>query len=268
MSNGFSSGIEPIISIQNLHRIYHLEGEDIHAVNNITLDIWPGYVTAIVGRSGSGKTTLLNLIAGLDDPTEGEIHILGRRLSSLSEPERLKMRLYEIGFVFQSFGLMPLLTAAENVGIPLRMRGTNPIEREQAVAEALEWVGLSHRVKHRPYELAGGEQQRVAIARALASNPRLILADEPTGQLDTRTGRRILDLLRRLVIEREITVVIVSHDPQVIQEADVVHELRDGQLMETRIKDGIVLPDGSSGSIQFMEDAQTAYEIPQASSIN
>lgn len=262
MSNGFSSGIEPIISIQNLHRIYHLEGEDIHAVNNISLDIWPGYVTAIVGRSGSGKTTLLNLITGLDDATEGEIQILGRRLASLNEQERLEMRLHEIGFVFQSFGLMPLLTATENVGIPLRMRGTNPAEREHAVAEALEWVGLSHRVKHRPYELSGGEQQRVAIARALASSPHLILADEPTGQLDTRTGRRILDLLRRLVVEREITVVIVSHDPQVIQEADVVHELRDGQLMETRIKTGLVLPDGSTGSVQYMEDSQTAYVLP------
>ncbi len=264
MSNGFSSGLEPIISIQNLHRIYHLEGEDIHAVNNVSLDIWPGFVTAIVGRSGSGKTTLLNLLAGLDDATEGDIHILGRRLAALNEQERLQMRLHEIGFVFQSFGLMPLLSATENVGIPLRMRGANPFEREQAVAEALEWVGLSHRVKHRPYELSGGEQQRVAIARALASSPRLILADEPTGQLDTRTGRRILDLMRRLVVEREITVVIVSHDPQVIQEADVVHELRDGQLMETRIKESVVLPDGSTGSTQFMEDARTAYILPPA----
>lgn len=262
MTNGFSSGIDPVISIRDLHRIYHLEGEDVHAVNNISLDVWPGFMTAIVGRSGSGKTTLLNLIAGLDDATEGDIHILGRRLDSMTEQERLQMRLHEIGFVFQSFGLMPLLTATENVGIPLRMRGANPVERDQNVAEALEWVGLSHRVKHRPYELSGGEQQRVAIARALASNPQLILADEPTGQLDTRTGRRILDLLRRLVMERQITVVIVSHDPQVIQEADVVHELRDGQLMETTVKDGVELPDGMTGKTQYMENSQTAYVIP------
>lgn len=261
-NNGFSSGIEPVISVKNLHRIYHLEGEDIHAVNDISMDIWPNFMSAIVGRSGSGKTTLLNLIAGLDEPTEGDIHILNRRLASLSENERLKMRLHEIGFVFQSFGLMPLLTAEENVGIPMRMRGANPAERDRAVAEALEWVGLASRMKHRPYELSGGEQQRVAIARALASSPRLILADEPTGQLDTRTGRRILDLLRRLVEERNITVVIVSHDPQVIQEADVVHEMRDGSMMETTIKDGITLPDGSSGKIQYMDDAQTAYVVP------
>lgn len=261
MSNGYSSGIEPTISINNLHRIYHLEGEDIHAVNGISLDIWPNYMTAIVGRSGSGKTTLLNLVAGLDNSTQGDIHILGRNLSAMNEPERLNMRLHEIGFVFQSFGLMPLLSAFENVSIPLRMRGASPRERDAQVREALEWVGLAERAKHRPYELSGGEQQRVAIARALAAHPKLILADEPTGQLDTRTGRRILDLLRRLVVEREITVVIVSHDPQVMQEADVVHEMRDGRLMETRIKPGIVLPDGAKGNTAYMEDPRSAYPV-------
>jgi putative ABC transport system ATP-binding protein len=259
--NGFSSGVEPVVSVKDLHRIYHLEGEDIHAVNAINMDLWPNYMSAIVGRSGSGKTTLLNLVAGLDEPTEGDVHVLGRRIAALTERERLNLRLNEIGFVFQSFGLMPLLTAAENVSIPLRMRGVPSRERDALVAEALEWVGLSERMQHRPYELSGGEQQRVAIARALAATPQLILADEPTGQLDTRTGRRILDLLRRLVEERDITIVIVSHDPQVMQEADVVHELHDGALMETRIKDGIQLPDGSAGRITFMEDARTAYAV-------
>lgn len=262
MNNGYSSGVEPIISIDGLHRIYHLAGEDIHAVNNISFDIWPNYMTAIVGRSGSGKTTLLNLLAGLDEPTDGQIKILGRKLHAMSEQEVLNMRLNEIGFVFQSFGLMPLLSATENVSIPLRMRGMSAKQRDKQVAEALEWVGLADRAKHRPYELSGGEQQRVAIARALASQPNLILADEPTGQLDTRTGRRILELMRRLVEERGITIVIVSHDPQVMQEADVVHEMRDGQLMETRIKDGIVLPDGMSGSHAYMDDAATAYKMP------
>lgn len=261
MNNGYTSGIEPTISINELHRIYHLEGEDIHAVNGISFDLWPNFMSAIVGRSGSGKTTLLNLVAGLDNPTQGEIHILGRNLGAMSEPERLKMRLHEIGFVFQSFGLMPLLSAFENVSIPLRMRSTSPRERDAHVREALEWVGLTERAKHRPYELSGGEQQRVAIARALAAQPKLILADEPTGQLDTRTGRRILELLRRLVVERGITVVIVSHDPQVMQEADVVHEMRDGRLMETRIKPGIVLPDGASGNIAYMEDSHSAYAV-------
>jgi putative ABC transport system ATP-binding protein len=242
MGNGHSSSLEPAISLDHLSRVYHLAGEDIRAVNDVTLDVWPGYMTAIVGRSGSGKTTLLNLIAGLDEPTQGTIWVLGRNLNQMSERERLDFRLHKLGFVFQSFGLMPLLSARENVGVPLRMRGVAPRERDARVDEALAWVGLGDRAHHRPYELSGGEQQRVAIARALAEDPALVLADEPTGQLDTRTGRRILDLLRRLVTERGITLVIVSHDPQVRVEADMVHELRDGRLVETRIKDGVSVP--------------------------
>ncbi len=240
--NGYSSSLEPVVSLDHLHRIYHLEGEDIHAVNDVTLDVWPRRMTAIVGRSGSGKTTLLNLIAGLDAPTEGTVWVLGRNLNQMSESERLELRLNKLGFIFQSFGLMPLLSARENVGVPLRMRGVSPEEREARVEEALAWVGLSDRASHRPYELSGGEQQRVAIARALAEDPELVLADEPTGQLDTRTGRRILELLRRLVEERGVTLLIVTHDPQVMAEADIVHEMSDGRLIESRIKEGIEVP--------------------------
>ncbi len=245
MSNGnYSTSLEPAIRLEHLHRVYHLAGENIHAVNDVTLDIWPGHMTAIVGRSGSGKTTLLNLIAGLDDPTEGTVWVLGRNLSTMSERDRLDLRLHKLGFIFQSFGLMPLLSARENVGVPLRMRGIAPRDREQRVELALAWVGLLDRANHRPYELSGGEQQRVAIARALAEGPQVVLADEPTGQLDTRTGRRILDLLRLLVVEQGITLVIVTHDPQVMMEADIVHELRDGRLIETRLKEGVVTPGG------------------------
>ncbi len=233
----FSTSDEPAISLRHVHRIYHLAGEDIHAVNGVTLDVWPRHMTAIIGRSGSGKTTLLNLIAGLDVPTEGTIHVLGKNLGQMSEREKLDLRLHKLGFIFQTFGLIPLLTARENVGVPLRMRGLAPAEREARVDEALAWVGLSDRAHHRPYELSGGEQQRVAIARALAGEPALVLADEPTGQLDTRTGRRILDLLRRLVEERDVTLLIVTHDPQVMAEADVVHEMRDGQLIGSRMKE-------------------------------
>jgi putative ABC transport system ATP-binding protein len=238
----YSTSVEPVISMSHLHRIYHLAGEDIHAINDVTLDIWPERMTAIVGRSGSGKTTLLNLIAGLDEPSEGEVRVLGRDLMTMDERERLNLRLHELGFIFQSFGLMPLLNARENVGVPLRMRGLDPAERERRVDDALEWVGLSERAHHRPYEMSGGEQQRVAIARALAEGPSLVLADEPTGQLDTRTGRRILDLLRRLVLERGVTLVVVTHDPQVMAEADIVHELSDGMLVESRIKEGVTVP--------------------------
>jgi len=240
MTNGhdsYSSSLEPVISLTNLHRIYHLAGEDIHAVNDVTLDVWPGQMTAIVGRSGSGKTTLLNVIAGLDEPTRGTVRVLGRDFGQMGERERLDLRLNHLGFIFQSFGLMPLLSARENVGVPLRMRKMDPREREQRVDEALAWVGLGSRAHHRPYELSGGEQQRVAIARALAEGPELVLADEPTGQLDTRTGRRILDLLRRMVEERGVTLLVVTHDPQVMAEADIVHEMRDGRLVETRVKE-------------------------------
>jgi putative ABC transport system ATP-binding protein len=225
-----------VIRTENLTRVYHLQGEDIRAVNGVSLAIYPRQMTAIVGRSGSGKTTLLNLIAGLDEPTEGEVWIMDQALRTMDERARLALRRERLGFIFQSFGLLPLLTAAENVSVPLRMRGLPSGEREARVREALEWVGLSRRARHRPYELSGGEQQRVAIARALAAQPQIILADEPTGQLDSQTGRRILDLLRRLVNERGMTLAIVSHDPMVMAEADVVHELRDGKLIETRYK--------------------------------
>jgi putative ABC transport system ATP-binding protein len=241
-NSGFSSSLEPTISLMNLHRVYHLAGEDVHAINDVTLDVWPEYMTAIVGRSGSGKTTLLNLIAGLDTPTDGQVWVLGRNLLQMNESDRLDLRLHKLGFIFQSFGLMPLLSARENVGVPLRMRGLAPREREARVDEALDWVGLSDRAHHRPYEMSGGEQQRVAIARALAEDPALVLADEPTGQLDTRTGRKILDLLRRMVEERGVTLVIVTHDPQVMAEADIVHELQDGMLVDTRYKEGVAVP--------------------------
>jgi putative ABC transport system ATP-binding protein len=235
-SNGSTDAATAAIRTENLTRIYHLEGEDIRAVNGVSLAIYPHQMTAIVGRSGSGKTTLLNLIAGLDDPTEGGVWIMGKALREMDEKARLALRREQLGFIFQSFGLLPLLTAAENVGVPLRMRGVPSRQREAQVSEALEWVGLTRRARHRPYELSGGEQQRVAIARALAAQPHIILADEPTGQLDSQTGRRILDLLRRLVSERGMTLAIVSHDPMVMAEADVVHELRDGKLIETRHK--------------------------------
>ncbi|MEO8395772.1 MAG: ABC transporter ATP-binding protein [Chloroflexota bacterium] len=226
---------QPIIQARDLQRTYHLGGEDVHAVRGVTLDIHPQQMTAIVGRSGSGKTTFLNLISGLDRPTSGEAWFEGQRLDTLDEKSLLRLRQERIGFVFQAFGLLPLLSAAENVGVPLRMRGLPGKEREERVTEALSWVGLLERAKHRPYELSGGEQQRIAIARALAARPSIILADEPTGQLDSSTGRRILDLLRRLVIEQHMTIVMVTHDPQVIIEADVIHELRDGQLIDTRL---------------------------------
>lgn len=222
--------MEAMIQTENLHKIYHTTGANVHAVNDVTLTIPKAQITAIAGRSGSGKTTLLNLISGLDTPTEGTVIIDGVNLFNLPESQRVALRRDKIGFVFQNFGLLPLLSAAENVSVPLRMQKITPSEISGRVDEALAWVGLSNRAHHRPYELSGGEQQRVAIARALATRPQIILADEPTGQLDSQTGRAVLSIMRRLVNEHQVTMVIVTHDPQVVQEANQTYTLLDGRL--------------------------------------
>lgn len=221
---------EHLIVTENLHRIYRTDGGDVHAVNGVSLEVRAGTMMAVMGRSGAGKTTLLNLISGLDQPDKGRVWLAGTDLYGVSDHERTRLRREKIGFIFQNFGLLPLLTAAENVSVPLRMRGMARTERSQRVEAALEWVGLQKRAHHRPYELSGGEQQRVAIARALVAHPQIILADEPTGQLDSQTGRLILNVMRHLVEEQGITMVIVTHDPQVVEAADVTCHLSDGFL--------------------------------------
>ncbi|MCK6580781.1 MAG: ABC transporter ATP-binding protein [Anaerolineae bacterium] len=227
-------GVKPIMRVRELARAYTMGEAQVLALKGVSLDILPGEMTAIIGRSGSGKTTMLNLMAGLDRPTSGEVWFRDQRIDLLNERDLLKLRQDHFGFVFQSFGLLPLLSAAENIGIPLRVRQFTRAEREQRVQEALEWVGLTKRSKHRPYEMSGGEQQRVGLARALASQPELILADEPTGQLDSKIGRQIISLLRRIVQERGMTVVVITHDPQTIAEADTIYELRDGALFDSQ----------------------------------
>ena len=222
---------QPLIATQDLQRRFQLGAETIHAVDHVTLDIFPGQMVVVRGRSGSGKTTLLNLIAGLDQPTAGDIWIDGVHATRLNEKERVALRRQKMGFVFQSFGLLPLLSASENVEVPLRIAKLERRDRESRSAAALGAVGLAGRARHRPYELSGGEQQRVALARALVNEPRIILADEPTGQLDSNTGREIIALMRRLVDEQRITLLVVTHDPVVVEAADVVHELRDGKLV-------------------------------------
>jgi putative ABC transport system ATP-binding protein len=219
-----------MVQVHDLYRIYRTSGSEIHAVNGVSFEIARGKMTAIVGRSGAGKTTLLNLIAGLDQPTRGHVYIDGQDITLLSENEKVALRRDRLGFVFQNFGLLPLLSAAENVSVPLRMRQLSRIDRERRVTEALEWVGLRPRAKHRPHELSGGEQQRVSLARALAAQPALLLADEPTGQLDSQTGKRVLAVMRRLVDELGITLVAVTHDTQVRDAADVVIQMHDGRL--------------------------------------
>lgn len=219
------------VEVRSVSRLFKLGAEEVWAVRDVSLTVEPGEFLALIGRSGSGKTTLLNLIAGLDRPTEGEVSLDGRRIDRMSERELTRLRRNELGFVFQSFGLLPLLSAMENVELPLRIAGVGPGERARRAREALQAVGLSRRAGHRPYELSGGEQQRVAIARAIATNPRLILADEPTGELDSTTARAIFDLLRGIAREQDITVVSCTHDRIVMELADRVEELEDGRLL-------------------------------------
>ena len=188
---------------------------------------------ALKGRSGSGKTTLLNCLAGLDRPTSGSIQVLGRDLSQMSERELTVWRRERIGLVFQSFGLLPTLSAYENVELLLRIKGEEYQSRHQRTLECLDMVGLGHWRNHRPYEMSGGQQQRVAVARALANRSKLILADEPTGELDSKTTQELLAFFRRLVEEEKITLLMVSHDPLVDQHAHQVLFLKDGNLIET-----------------------------------
>ena len=217
---------------EGLCRAYETGVETVWALRDVSLNLPAGSLSVVVGPSGSGKTTLLNLLAGLDDPTAGTVSIAGDSLASLSPHEKIELRRREIGFVHQTIGLLPFLSVEENVGIPLRLLRVSNKERRTRTSKTLGLVGLSDRAKHRTYELSGGEQQRAAIARALVSQPSLILADEPTGQLDNQTGAGIITLLREIVERIGITVVIASHDVNVRQAADRVYELRDGQLAD------------------------------------
>jgi ABC-type lipoprotein export system ATPase subunit len=215
---------------EGVSRTYESGAEKVWAVQDVSLSISAGSLSVVIGPSGSGKTTLLNLIAGLDEPTAGTVSISGHSLASMSPREKIELRRQKIGFVHQTIGLLPFLSVEENVGVPLRLLRLSNKERRACTSEALRLVGLSDRAKHRTYELSGGEQQRAAIARALVSQPSLILADEPTGQLDSQTGADIITLFREIAGQTGITVVIASHDPNVRQAADWVYELQDGQL--------------------------------------
>ncbi|MFF6888144.1 ABC transporter ATP-binding protein [Streptomyces sp. NPDC012421] len=222
----------PMIRVEGLRRTFG-EGEAaVHALKGVSFDIPRGELVALKGRSGSGKTTLLNLVGGLDSADDGRIVIDGTDLSTLGEDGLLELRRDRIGFIFQSFGLLPILSAAENVGVPLRLRKADPAEREERVALLLALVGLADHANQRPGELSGGQQQRVAIARALANKPALLIADEPTGQLDAETGLAVMELLRAVVRSEGCTALVATHDHQLLGLADRVLELRDGEIVE------------------------------------
>lgn len=220
------------VSVRNVSRLFRLGSEDVLAVDNVSLEIASGEFLAMVGRSGSGKTTLLNLIAGLDRPTGGEVWIDGQRVDQMSDRQINDLRRHTVSVIFQSFGLLPLLSAHENVELPLRIAGVGARERGRRTRRVLELVGLARRTDHRPYELSGGEQQRVAIARALATEPRLILADEPTGELDSATAVAVFGLMRDLARSEGITIITCTHDRLVMERADRVEELSDGHLVQ------------------------------------
>ena len=222
----------PMVDARNLSRDYPMSGGVVHAVQDVSVQVGRGQLVALRGRSGSGKTTLLSMIGALDRPTRGSVSVDGLAVSELPESELIGFRRRKVGFIFQAFGLMPILSAAENVEVPMRLVGAEPREREQRVRELLELVGLGGRAGHRPHELSGGEQQRVAIARALANRPDLLLADEPTGQLDSQTGRSVMVLLQQLMRDEGVTAIVATHDSMLIDLADRVVELRDGRVVD------------------------------------
>ena len=226
------AGDAPMVVAEGLVRDYPSGDEVIHALRGVDLSVGRGQLVALRGRSGSGKTTLLNLIGGLDRPTSGRVIVGGDEVSAMSEAALVRFRRSTVAFIFQAFGLLPILSAAENVEVPLRLVRAEPRARAARVAELLDLVGLAERAGHRPHELSGGEQQRVAIARALANRPKLLLADEPTGQLDSHTGHAIMGLLRTVVRTEAVTALVATHDPALLDLADRVLEIHDGLLAE------------------------------------
>ena len=225
----------PIVEARAVRRTYVRGSTEVHAVRGVTLKVAAGEYLAVLGLSGSGKSTLLNLLGGIDLPTSGSVRLIGNETREMRDRDLTRLRLEKVGFVFQRFHLLPALTAAENVELPMAEAGLAAGRRRRRTAELLEYVGLGHRIDHRPGELSGGEMQRVAIARALANAPAIILADEPTGELDRETGAEIADLFARLNRDGT-TLVIVTHDPTLARAASVVRHMRDGQLHEPEVE--------------------------------
>ena len=219
-----------LLKLINVSKSYVSETETVAPLKDINMDIYEGQFIAIVGRSGSGKTTLLNVMAGLDKPTSGEVLLHGANIALMDENSLTEVRRNKIGFIFQSFGLLPLLSAFENVELPLRISGVGHSERSEKTNNALDMVGLLPRSNHRPYELSGGEQQRVSIARAIVGNPPLILADEPTGELDSNNAKSIFGLFKDMVVTQGMTIIAATHDSSLLSMADQVKEIRDGSL--------------------------------------
>ena len=220
----------PLLAVDGVGRTFGAGPAAVHALSDISFEVQPGTMVALVGRSGSGKTTLLNVIGGLDRPDTGTVTVDGVDVTALDEDGLSRLRREKVAYIFQTFGLIPVLSAADNVGVPLRLARTDRPERERRVELLLDLVGLAGHARQRPDELSGGQQQRVAIARALAASPRLLIADEPTGQLDAETGLSVMGLLRGVVEAEGVTALIATHDPVMMALADRVIHIADGQL--------------------------------------
>jgi putative ABC transport system ATP-binding protein len=231
----------PAVKVVDVHKTYKLKGEEVHALRGIDLEIPRGEYISVMGPSGSGKTTLFNMIGGIDRPTKGDIFIDGVDLSKIPSKAMAWLRCRKIGYIFQTFNLIPVLSAKENVALPMTFLGVDKSEREKKASELLNVVGLGERLDHRPTELSGGQQQRVAIARAIANDPAIILADEPTGNLDLNTGFAIVQLLYRLKNERGTTIICATHDLKMIDISDRVIFLRDGGIENIEQRRGLVL---------------------------
>ncbi|MBN1143691.1 MAG: ABC transporter ATP-binding protein [Bacteroidales bacterium] len=225
-----------VIELKNVNKIYNSSEVKVHAVNDVTLDFTEAEFAAIVGPSGSGKTTLLNMIGGLDQPTSGDIIIGGTNLSALRSSQLIDFRLHHIGFVFQSYNLIPVLTAKENVEFIMNLQKWPEKEKNERTLELLNAVGLGDRINSRPGKLSGGQQQRVAVARALASRPKFVLADEPTANLDSKSATTLLEIMEKLNHESKITFIFSTHDPRVVKMAHRVITLEDGKVISDDIK--------------------------------
>lgn len=221
---------DTLIRTENVKKLYRMGSEEVWALKGITLDIYRGEFLAIMGPSGSGKSTYFNQVGALDVPTEGKVFFDGQSIFDLSESKQAWFRCNRIGYIFQTFNLVPVMSALQNVALPMTFQGASPDEARERATKILERVGLGHRLDHKPFELSGGQQQRVAVARALANTPSVILADEPTGNLDTGTGAEIIALLKELNREKGVTIITATHDPKMLASSDRICWIRDGLL--------------------------------------
>jgi putative ABC transport system ATP-binding protein len=245
-----------LIEIRDITKIYRMGGDiEVHALRGVSLQVDAGELLSIMGPSGSGKSTMMNVLGCLDQPTSGEYYLDGVDIKKLNDNALAEIRNRKIGFVFQTFNLLPRTTALQNVELPLIYRGINGRERRQRVTEALEMVGLADRIHHRPNELSGGEQQRVAIARALATQPDIILADEPTGNLDSRAGAEIMVIFQRLNREMGITVVFVTHDPDIAAHTRRIVQLLDGKIVADELVENPLDADATLAAVLAERDA-------------